>query len=123
MSKGPGRIEAAIAELFIGTRDRALSVSVITGYAFGLDGATPTRAQRLSATRAAHRVLRRMVDMDRRAAQAYRQAHEQATAALGRKERTEGWQRDEEYREALEATSAWKFAEKTDAVASLDRFG
>jgi hypothetical protein len=59
MSKGPDRIEAAITELFKGTKDRASSISDITRHGFGLNGAEPTRAQRLSATRAAHRILKR----------------------------------------------------------------
>jgi hypothetical protein len=63
MSKGPGRIEAAIIELFK-SRRCALSVSDITRHAFGLDGTQPTRAQRLSATRAGHRILRRMAKDD-----------------------------------------------------------
>jgi hypothetical protein len=52
MSKGPGAIESRIAELFAATRDRDLTVTEIADRAFELDGATATRAQRLSATRA-----------------------------------------------------------------------
>jgi hypothetical protein len=59
MSRGPGQIEQRIGELFAATRDRALSVSDICDHAFGLNGAPATRAQRLSATRAAHRILGR----------------------------------------------------------------
>ncbi len=60
MSRGPGTIERRIADLFAATRDRALSVDEITDNAYRLGGARPTRAQRLSATRAAHRLLRRV---------------------------------------------------------------
>jgi hypothetical protein len=59
MSKGAGSVERQISDLFAATRDRALSIDDITDHAFGLAGAAPTRAQRLSATRAAHRVVRR----------------------------------------------------------------
>ena len=55
MSKGPGAIESRIAELFAATRDRGLSVAEIADHAFALKGRPATRAQRLSATRAAHR--------------------------------------------------------------------
>ena len=60
MSQGPGQIEKRIAELFAATRDRGLSVAEIADHAFDMGGGTPTRAQRLSATRAAHRLIRRM---------------------------------------------------------------
>src|SRR5258705_11360955 len=60
MSRGPGAVERRIADLFAATRDRALSIDVITRHAF--ETSRPTRAQRLSATRAAHRLLRRGVE-------------------------------------------------------------
>jgi hypothetical protein len=61
MSRGPGSIEKRIADLFAATRDRALTIDDITRAAFALSVITaPTRAQRLSATRAAHRLLRRV---------------------------------------------------------------
>jgi hypothetical protein len=73
MSRGPGTIERRIAELLDGiTRecrdrsiqdgkhvDRVLSVDDICDYAFSLKGKPASRAQRLSATRAAHRSLTR----------------------------------------------------------------
>jgi hypothetical protein len=59
MSAGPGSIERRIADLFAATRDRAFSVDVVTDHAFDLKGKAPTRAQRISATRAAHLLLRR----------------------------------------------------------------
>jgi hypothetical protein len=67
MSKGPGTIESRIADLFAATRDRALSIDEITDNAYQLGGARPTRAQRLSATRAAHRLLRRVRELSERA--------------------------------------------------------
>jgi hypothetical protein len=60
MSRGPGAIERRIAELFAATSDQALGIDAITRHAF--ETSRPTRAQRLSATRAAHRLLRRMRD-------------------------------------------------------------
>jgi hypothetical protein len=60
MSKGPGAIERRIADLFAATRDRALSIHEITSHAFVLKGRAPTRAQRISTTRATHRLLRRV---------------------------------------------------------------
>jgi hypothetical protein len=58
---GPGAVEGRIHELFALTRDRALSVEAIARAAFQLQpGQVPTRAQRLSATRAAHRLIRRI---------------------------------------------------------------
>jgi hypothetical protein len=59
MSRGAGRLERAIVELFLATEDRALSVGDICDYAFKLGGRPASRAQRLSATRAAHRLLHR----------------------------------------------------------------
>ena len=57
MSRGSGRTRE---RTFAAAKDRALSVSEIAAYAFGLtDGIVPDRKQRLSATRAAHRLLRR----------------------------------------------------------------
>ena len=59
MSRGPGAIERRVADLLAATCDRALSIDAITDHAFELGGRAPPRAQRLSATRAAHQVLRR----------------------------------------------------------------
>lgn len=55
MSKGPGEVERRIAELFAAPRDRGLSVAEIADHAFARDERLATRAQRLSATRAAGR--------------------------------------------------------------------
>ena len=81
MSKGPGAIESRIADLLAATRDRALSVTEIADYAFEMGGGTPTRAQRLSATRAAHRILRRIKASDEWASKFYAVARLEAEAA------------------------------------------
>jgi hypothetical protein len=61
MSKGPRKIERRIGELSAATKDRALSIREIAAYAFE-NGATPSRKQRLSATRATHRLLKRAAE-------------------------------------------------------------
>jgi len=67
VSRGPGSIEDRIAGLFAATRDHALDIETITRHAFELSPEqSPTRVQRLSATRAAHRVLRRVRDKNAR---------------------------------------------------------
>ena len=83
MSKGPGIIEKRISALFATTRDRALSVADIADCAFELEGATATREQRLSATRAAHRLVRRMKETDDEATRFCTQAWREAKAAYG----------------------------------------
>jgi hypothetical protein len=83
MSKGPGVIESRIAELFAATRDRGLSVAEIADHAFALTGLPATRAQRLSATRAAHRLLRRMKEADEWASKFFAMARLEADAAAG----------------------------------------
>jgi hypothetical protein len=67
MSKGPGTVEKRITELFAATRDRALSVADVAERAFELAGKAATREQRLSATRAAHRLVRRIKEIDNQA--------------------------------------------------------
>src|SRR4051812_7824533 len=83
MSKGPGAVERRIADLFAATRDRALSISDITDHAFELGGRLPTRVQRLSATRAAHRLLRRMREVSEQCRPLYAEARRNTEAALG----------------------------------------
>ena len=83
MSKGPGVIERRIVDLFAATRDRALSVSDITDAAFELGGRAPTRVQRLSACRAAHRLQRRMRDTAERCKKLRAEARRNTAAALG----------------------------------------
>jgi hypothetical protein len=101
MSRGPGKIETRIADLFAATRDHALTIDTITDTAFALAGRTPTRAQRLSATRAAHRVLRRVRENNERANKLIDQAHANTKAALGYDEY------DKEYGAKLNADPAF----------------
>ena len=83
MSKGPGVVETRIAALFAATRDRGLSVAEIADHAFDMGGGTPTRAQRLSATRAAHRLIRRMKEARDKAGHLVDEAHREAEAVVG----------------------------------------
>ncbi len=83
MSHGPGKIEKRIAELFAATRDRTLSVADLADHAFALAGRPATRAQRLSATRAGHRLLRRMKDAAERRSQLIDEVQREAEAAVG----------------------------------------
>jgi DnaJ-like protein len=60
MSRGHGKVERRVGELFATTKDRALSVGDLARHAFTLGpDAAPDRKQRLSTTRAAHRLLQR----------------------------------------------------------------
>jgi hypothetical protein len=45
MSQGPGAVEKRIAELFVATKDRALSIADIADHAFALAGRPATREQ------------------------------------------------------------------------------
>src|ERR1700730_7795875 len=100
MSQGPGTIEKRIAALFAATKDRALSVADITDRAFGLSGRPATREQRLSATRAAHRLVRRIKETTKRRRQLFDKAHSESKSALGRE--TRGYD-DSEYDTILKA--------------------
>jgi hypothetical protein len=85
MSRGVGRIERRIGELFAATKDRGLSIGEIASYAFGLvDGVLPDRKQRLSATRAAHRLLRRATAASKARTAAFNQVIAETTTKLGR---------------------------------------
>jgi hypothetical protein len=72
--------------LFAATRDRALSIADIADHAFGLAGRTASREQRLSATRAAHRLIRRMKETRERQKRLINDAHRETEAALGREQ-------------------------------------
>ncbi|MGX1353002.1 hypothetical protein AB7M49_006611 [Bradyrhizobium elkanii] len=102
MSKGAGIIETRIANLFAATRDRALGIDDIVDNAYGLKGAKPTRAQRLSATRAAHRVLKRVRDTEGRGRKLINEAHAKTEAALGLKPD------DPEYQKLLETVDEFR---------------
>jgi hypothetical protein len=109
VSKGPGIIEKRIADIFAATRDRALSIDDIARHAFKLQAA-PTRAQRLSATRAAHRLLRRVREAYARHREIVNQAHADTEATLGRKRRPydrKAMEFDDEYEKRLESHPLW----------------
>jgi hypothetical protein len=109
MSRGPGTIERRIADLFAATRDCALDIETIARHAFRLrPEQLPTRAQRLSATRAAHRVVRRQCEMDAQNDKLRDQAFEAVTAKLGR---ARGPYPDDEYNNLLDVEPAYKAAE------------
>lgn len=114
MSRGPGQIEQRIGDLFAASRDRALSVSDITDHAFTLGGKPATRAQRLSATRAAHRVLRRAREADAKDHKLTRVAHNNTKAALGRAP-DYGEDGYDEYQDRLKADPLWPECEKLRA--------
>jgi hypothetical protein len=112
MSRGPGTIERRIADLSAATRDRGLDIETIARHAFNLrPEQAPTRVQRLSATRAAHRVVRRQHEMHARANKLRAQAFEAVTAKLGR---GRGPYPDQEYDDRLHAEPAWKAAKALD---------
>src|SRR5713101_837797 len=92
MSKGAGIVERRIADLLAATRDRALSIDDIVDNAYALNGAKPTRAQRLSATRAAHRVLKRTRDIHDRGWKLIDQAHARTKAACGPDSNSDAYQ-------------------------------
>jgi hypothetical protein len=121
MSKGPGAVEKRIADLFAATRDRGLSVAEIADHAFQLAGRPASRAQRLSATRAGHRLLRRMREAEQKRAQLV----SDTKAAVGERPTREYPSRYAAYKAAhkaydaaiaaLKATESWRLAEKLDA--------
>lgn len=84
MSRGPGSIQTRIGDLFAVNRDRALSVDELADRAFALERKPPTRAQRLSAIRAAHRVIRRIREMDEKRGRLRAEAGRRVRIALGR---------------------------------------
>jgi hypothetical protein len=108
MNQGPGAVEKRIAELFVATKDRALSIADIANHAFALAGRPATREQRLSATRAAHRLVRRMKETRDRHRRLINDAHRETKAALGRKQDYP----DPDYDAALNANPSYRRAEK-----------
>jgi hypothetical protein len=142
MSKGPGQIESRIADLFAATRDRGLSVAEITDHAFALKGRPASRAQRLSATRAAHRVIRRIRDTAQKRRRLIIDAHDETEAAVGEMPKApefpkrfrnhaayeafdaarKAWQiAYDRYNAALKATEPYRRAETLDAY--IEQFG
>jgi hypothetical protein len=117
MSRGAGQIEQRIGDLFAATRDRALSIADIADHAFVLNGAPANRKQRLSATRAAHRVLKRVRQSCERSRALADEAHRQTKAALGRERRENRWTKDGletdiQYETLLHSLPAWREQEK-----------
>jgi hypothetical protein len=120
MSKGSGRIERRIGETFAATKDRALSVGELASYAFGLaDGVLPDRKQRLSATRAAHRLLHRAAAAKDAVASVFDRMVAETAAKLGRAPGGRGRERvyfsnghgfvavDEAFTEAMKVGPSW----------------
>ena len=108
MSRGAGIIERRIAELFAATRDRALTIDDITDHAFKLRGAAPTRAQRLSATRAAHRLLRRVRKAYAKHCDIVNRVHDSVRAELGLTETPSPPDNTyEEYEQRIESHPEW----------------
>ena len=113
MSRGAGSIERRIADLFAATRDRALTIDDITDHAFELRGAAPTRAQRLSATQAAHRLLRRVRKAYAEHRDIVNRVHDSVRAELGLTETPSP--RDntyEEYERRIESHPEWAERER-----------
>jgi hypothetical protein len=95
MSRGSGRIERRIGALFAATKDRAVSIGELASYAFELtEGVPPDRKQRLSATRAAHRLLKRAADAIEAAETTFDRAVAETSAKLGREPGGRGRSRD-----------------------------
>jgi hypothetical protein len=131
MSKGPGAVEARIAELLAATRDRGLPVAELADHAFALKGRPASRAQRLSATRAGHRLIRRTKDTVKLRSRLVDEAHAEAEAAGAERPTPPKFPRtfagynaafeaarkawaaaDARYEAALKATEPWRRAEK-----------
>ena len=115
------------------------SVAGLPDFAFALDGATATREQRLSATCASHRLIRRMNEATEKASQLFDEAHREAEATVGPRPplpkvpRTDaGWPAfvaaekayiaaDQRHDAAFKATEAYSRAEKLRAF--VNQFG
>jgi hypothetical protein len=80
---GAGTIEKRIAELFAATTDRALSIADVADNAYGLGGRPATREQRLSATRAAHRLIRRIKEAHEQALKLFDESRREAEEIFG----------------------------------------
>jgi len=85
MSRGPGRIEQRIIALFAAATDRSFSVAELCDHAYELGGKTATRAQRLSATRAAHNLIGGLAEATRQCREALDRVIAEATVKLGRR--------------------------------------
>ncbi|MFZ0020061.1 MAG: J domain-containing protein, partial [Acetobacteraceae bacterium] len=121
MSRGHGKVERRIGKLFAATKDLALSIGDVASYAFELtDGVEPNRKQRLSATRAAHGLLRRAAALAEATEATFDRAIAETTAKLGRppggRGRSRDWifgvgsrfvAMDEAFHEAVQSAPGW----------------
>jgi hypothetical protein len=122
MSRGSGRVERRIVELFAATKDRALSVGDLAAHAFELaDGVLPDRKQRLSATSAAHRLIERATAVNAAQDTAMERMIAEATAQLGRPPigHANTFSVDDEFRDAMHASPNYLVW----ARAGMDRYG
>jgi hypothetical protein len=115
MSRGPGAIEARIGNLFAANQDRALLAEEVARHAFDLGDRSPTRSQRLSVIRAAHRVIRRCQEM-----------HEKSSALRDRARARLGPQPEDgaefhEYWRKFKRDPAWRKAERLNEA--VERIG
>jgi hypothetical protein len=109
MSKGPGAVERRIADLLAATRDRALDIGEIADNAYGLDGKPATRAQRLAATRAVHRILKRVRDANERTGR----LRSEARKAVGLEPKPSGERAEwRAWHNAVKAHAKWVEAER-----------
>jgi hypothetical protein len=135
-----GRLSQRLADRRCGSRSSSPRPAIVASpspsladAAFALDGATATRAQRLSATRAGHRLIRRMKEADERRAQLIDEAHREAEVVVGPGPSYPKHPRDEAaaykayaaadkcYQAAFKAAEPYRGAEKL--LAFVDRFG
>jgi hypothetical protein len=99
------------ADLFAANQNRALSIDEVTRHTFDLGAQAPNRAQRLSATRAAHRVIRRTREMDEARGPLLDEAEQRICAALGR-EHNNTIEEYAEYSALRKADPAWRKAKR-----------
>jgi hypothetical protein len=110
MSRGSGAIERKIGDLFASSHDRALDADEVVRVAFALDGAKPTRAMRVSAIRAAHRLIKRLDEMEAEARRLVAEAWKPIDAVLPEIEGN--YDNHTKRSDAFHATPQWKIAER-----------
>jgi hypothetical protein len=88
-------------------RDRAIDADEIADRVYRLDGAKPTRAMRNAAIRAAHRLIRRLGEMEKKADKLRDEAWRRVDAVLPKIETPRNWRRPTmETTRLLEAATA-----------------
>jgi hypothetical protein len=108
MSHGPGAIERKIGELFAASHDRALDIDEMVASAFDLSqGTRPTRSMRVSTIRAAHRLIRRLTEIEARADKLRGEAWRAVDAIL-----PETQTNYSERHDLFEATPQWQAAKR-----------